>query len=198
MQAPHYATMLPQKNFSAPPPPVVPKHIAGLPSDYMGVPLRTAYDVKATFTTKDAKASLVLPAEAENIVASAPSFEELRAKYPTEASMQGKKIAVVGPLPRVTLDAATFVVVPDDFAGTEKVGMVSFPFCQDKAPALVNYNTPLQVENAMATSDYTIYVAVGFVLLIVISYLVARKLESDSEVKENVVKNAMRALRYRR
>lgn len=191
MQAPHYATMLPQKDFSKPPPPVVAQHIGGLPSDYMGVPLRTAYDVKATFSTKDAKASLLLPGDAEEIVATAPTFEELRTKFPTEASMQGKKIAVIGPLPTVTLDAAKFVVVPDDFAGAGKAGTVSFPFCQDTAPALVNYNTPLRVENAMAVGDYTVYVAVGFVVLVVISYLVARKLQKDSIPQEKQVDKAL-------
>lgn len=183
------ATFSPQTNFSQPPSPVVPLLINGLPKTIGDVPLRTTFDMKAAFTEGNAHGVLLSADQADAFVANAPSLEALNEKYSDPSSLSGKQLAVVGPLPMVEVRNKSYVVVPPSAAGgTIGVGSLNFPFRHDLPPPLLDHRIKRSwstfSEQATGSKEYFIYTFIGFILLIVISFLVARFMQHKSDKDE--------------
>lgn len=181
----HYATMLPQKDFSKPPPPVAPQTVRGLPKQFLGVPLFSSEDLKADMNTTASKAVIVESVAFQNGVANADNMEELELKYPDLQSMTGKKAAVVGRLPKMRTNGKEYVVVPPSIGANMGVGNIVFPFKHALAPPMLR-SRPL-VESATGGKWTEIWIVVGIaIFLVLLSVAISWYMQDKSEEDETV------------
>lgn len=162
----HYATMLPQKDFSKPAPPVAPQTVRGIPKQFLGVPLYSSEDLKADMSTTASKAVIVPKPTFDSSVAYADNMEELELKYADLSSMTGKKAAVIGRLPLVKMTGKEYVVVPPSIGANMGTGNVVFPFKHAFPPPMLR-SRPL-VESASGSKSMEIWIVLGIALFLVL------------------------------
>ena len=177
-----YVSMLPTKDFSRPAVSVSAPVIAGVgaPSDYFGVPIYDALNMKADIMAIDregvkSQAVGVLTSSTNPVIAMADTYEELRKKYPTQESMKDKRIALIGKMPLVKTTNSSHIVIPPDVAGdiSGQAGKIMFPVRHDMTIPLLmpppRDSERLNLDQGNENSGLIAMVTIIFLILAVIA-----------------------------
>lgn len=149
-----YEGMLPKKmmpdtsSVLDQPPYLIPKSLKkrNTPFKYKGIQVYPSEDIKADIMVvnknefKSQSIGTLIPLEiASSTIVFSKSMEELKAKYPTAESLQGKRVIIVGDMPMVTLGDKTMVVLPKSLVknmGSEK-DKIFFPVAHNETIPLL-------------------------------------------------------------
>lgn len=195
----HYATFAPagQTYDNNPAPPVLPTVVDGMPPDFFGVPLFSGSTMKTQLSLDGATAALVPVAIADAKLARAKTFADLVQLFPDQGSLGSKQAAVVGNLPTLDLGAeGQFVVLPPQILPEDVAGSVTFPFRQGNAPPMLCYpqDNPRPTEKLVGQVQMAMYSLLAMILILFITFVVSRRLQSQSIAEENEEKRIRRSL----